>query len=64
MGPPPTFNITCYGFHVWAEDFLAAGKMYAPTARKGSFVLRIEYSVIGRGATRRHSSVVLYLTSK
>jgi hypothetical protein len=38
MGPPPTFNITCYGFHVWAEDFLAAEKLYAPTARKGSFV--------------------------
>jgi len=31
-------NLTCYGFHVWAEDFLAAAKAYAPNARKGSFV--------------------------
>jgi hypothetical protein len=33
-----SFNITCYGFHLWAEDFLAAEKLYAPTARAGSFV--------------------------
>lgn len=38
MGPGPTFNLTCYGFHLWAEDFLAAEKLYAPTARKGSYV--------------------------
>jgi hypothetical protein len=31
-------NLTCYGFHVWAEDFLIAEKLYAPTARKGSHV--------------------------
>lgn len=31
-------NLTCYGFHVWAEDFLTAAKAYAPGARKGSFV--------------------------
>lgn len=35
---PATFNVTCYGFHLWAEDFLAAEKLYAPTARTGSFV--------------------------
>jgi hypothetical protein len=38
MGPPPTFNVTCYGFHLWAGDFLAAERLYAPTARNGSFV--------------------------
>lgn len=38
IGSAPTFNLTCYGFHVWAEDFLAAEKLYAPTARKGSHV--------------------------
>lgn len=38
MGPPPKFNITCYGFHLWAEDFLSAEKLYAPTARQGSLV--------------------------
>jgi hypothetical protein len=31
-------NLTCYGFHLWAEDFLAAAEAYAPGARKGSFV--------------------------
>ena len=31
-------HLTCYGFHVWAGDFLAAAKAYAPTARSGSFV--------------------------
>jgi hypothetical protein len=31
-------NLTCYGFHLWAEDFLIAAKAYAPGARKGSFV--------------------------
>src|SRR4051812_23518161 len=38
MGPGPTFNLTCYGFHLWAEDFLSAEKLYAPTARRGSYV--------------------------
>lgn len=32
------FNLTCYGFHVWAEDFLTAEKMYVSAARSGSFV--------------------------
>lgn len=37
MGPPPTFNITCYGFHVWAEEFHAAEKLYArPRAKDRS----------------------------
>ena len=27
IGPPPTVNLTCYGFHVWAEDFLAAATL-------------------------------------
>jgi hypothetical protein len=31
-------NLSCYGFHVWAEDFLIAAKAYAHAARKGSFV--------------------------
>jgi hypothetical protein len=31
-------NLTCYGFHVWAEDFLAAARAYAPVAREASFV--------------------------
>jgi hypothetical protein len=31
-------NLTCYGFHVYAEDFLAAARAYAPGARTGSFV--------------------------
>lgn len=35
---PAVFNVTCYGFHVWAEDFLAAEKLYAPKARTGSYV--------------------------
>jgi hypothetical protein len=35
---PAMFNLTCYGFHVWAEDFLAAEKLYAPMARRGSYV--------------------------
>jgi hypothetical protein len=35
---PGVINVTCYGFHVWAEDFLTAAKLYAPTARTGSFV--------------------------
>jgi hypothetical protein len=35
---PARFNITCYGFHLWAEDFLRAARIYAPTARKGSYV--------------------------
>ena len=30
-------NLTCYGFHLWAEDFLTAAKAYAPVARQGSF---------------------------
>lgn len=34
----PQVNLTCYGLHVWAEDFLAASRVYAPAARKGSFV--------------------------
>ena len=37
-GPAPTFHLTCHGFPVCAEDFLAAEKLYAPTARKGSYV--------------------------
>jgi hypothetical protein len=59
---PARFNITCYGFHLWAEDFLAAAKVYAPTARKGSYVPQflccqsIELSLKGflslKGATR------------
>lgn len=32
------FNLSCVGFHMWAEDFLAAERLYAPTARAGSFV--------------------------
>src|SRR5262245_7125843 len=31
-------NLTCYGFHVWAEDFLAASKAYVAIARQGSLV--------------------------
>jgi hypothetical protein len=31
-------NLKCYGFHLWAEDFLSAAKAYGPVARKGSFV--------------------------
>ena len=31
-------NLTCFGFYVWAGDFLAAERLYAPTARAGSFV--------------------------
>jgi HEPN domain-containing protein len=38
MGEPPAINLTCYGFHVFAEDFLTAAKMYAPVARKAAFV--------------------------
>ncbi len=34
---PVVFNITCLGFHMWAEDFLTAAKSYAPSARKVSF---------------------------
>src|SRR5262245_5513908 len=35
---PGVLNLTCYGFHVWAEDFLTAEQLYAPKARQGSFV--------------------------
>ncbi len=56
MGPPPTFNITCYGFHMWAEDFLGAEKLYAPTARKGSFVPQFlccqSIELVSRGSCR------------
>jgi HEPN domain-containing protein len=31
-------NLTCYGFHIWAEDFLEASKAYVAIARKGSLV--------------------------
>jgi len=31
-------NLTCYAFHVWAEDFLSAARTYAPTARPAAFV--------------------------
>jgi hypothetical protein len=33
-----TVNLSCVGFHMWAEDFLNAERLYAPTARPGSFV--------------------------
>jgi hypothetical protein len=36
--PAVVTNLTCYGFHVWAGDFLDAERLYAPTARQGSFV--------------------------
>jgi hypothetical protein len=38
MPAPPTLNFTYYGFHLGAEDFLAAEKLYAPTARERSCV--------------------------
>lgn len=31
-------SLTCFGFHVWGEDFLAAENAYARGARPGSFV--------------------------
>ena len=47
---PATFNVTCYGFHLWAEDFLAAEKLYAPTARTGSFPLKVMGSMVPAGS--------------
>jgi hypothetical protein len=35
---PAQVNLTCHLFHVWAEDFLLAEKLYAPSARTGSHV--------------------------
>ena len=35
---PAVFNLTCLGFHMWAEDFLNAERLYATAARRGSFV--------------------------
>jgi hypothetical protein len=36
--PTISVNLSCLAFHIWAEDFLAAERLYAPTARRGSFV--------------------------
>lgn len=39
LGPPPVqVNLTCYGFHLWAEDLLAAACAYRPVARQGAKV--------------------------
>jgi hypothetical protein len=35
---PLQVNLTCYGFHVWSEDYLAAARAYSPVARQGSLV--------------------------
>ena len=32
MPPPIQSNFTCYGFHVWAEEFLVAARAYIPVA--------------------------------
>lgn len=29
LPPGPVINLTCYGFHLYAEDFLSAERVYA-----------------------------------
>lgn len=38
LPPGPVINLTCFGFHLHADDFLAAARAYKPVARKASFV--------------------------
>ena len=69
VGAPPVLNITCYGFHIWAGDFLAAEKLYAQSARIGSLVahflccqsielsLKSFLSLRGLSRTLRHAAL-------